>query len=57
MLINKDKLEAFKAESGTQMYNITSYGKILYEGFGEKPPAEVNRQLDYKFMSTVDPEY
>ena len=57
MLIDEDKLEAFKAEAGTQMFNITSYGKILYEGFGEKPPAEVNRQLDYKFMPTVDPEY
>ena len=57
MLIDEDKLEVFKAMAGAQMFNITSYGKILYEGFGEKPPAEVNRQLDYKFMPTVDPEY
>ena len=57
VLVDEDKLEAFKAEAGTEVFKITNYGKILYEGFGKEPPAEVNRQLEFKFMPTVDPEY
>ena len=60
VLIDEDKLEDFKAEAGgTQMFKVTSYGKILYQGFGEKPPEEVNHQLalDLNLCTTIDPEY
>ena len=40
-----------------EVFNIRSYGKVLYKGWGENPPAEVNHQLNFKFMPTVDPEY
>lgn len=53
VLVDKNKRAMFKAQSGTDMLDITKFGKVLHSGYGEQPPEHIKKQMleEYKFSS------
>ena len=49
LLLEKPKLELFKARIKTDTAKLTDYGKILYSGWGEVPPADIQQKIKEQF--------
>lgn len=49
VIIDKGKLDLFKAKIGTPFLRLTDYGQILNSGFGEEPSEEVKRFMEIEY--------
>ena len=50
VLVDEDKLEAFKTKLIAGKLNVAEYGTVLYSGWGDDPPKDIVRKLDLRFM-------
>ena len=50
VLIDKEKIEQFKAKVATGTVDVAHFGQILCSGWGKDPPEEKKRQLEDQFM-------
>ena len=55
VLVDKDKLDDFKAKIATGTIDVAEYGKVLCSGFGKDPPKDIERMIDLQYMPIVDP--
>ena len=56
VLVDEDKIEAFNAMVNTGTIDVADYGTVLHSGWGQDPPKDIKRKIDFKFSATVDPE-
>ncbi len=47
--VNKMKLPLLLKEAGNQQIDLVNYGKIVFSGFGNEPPASVKQYLEKKY--------
>ena len=50
VLVDEDKLLAFKAKIITGKIDVTEYGTVLYSGWGQDPPKDIVRKLNLRFL-------
>ena len=50
VLVDEDKLLAFKAKIITGKLDVTEYGTVLYSGWGQGPPEDIVHKLDLRFL-------
>ena len=55
VLVDKDKVDDFKAKIATGTINVAEYGKVLRSGWGKDPPKDIARMIDLQYMPIVDP--
>ena len=59
LLVDEDKLDAYNAvfsDGSKPSGTMGKYGQILYSGWGEDPPKDVQRKIRMRFHSVIDPE-
>ena len=56
VLVDRDKIEAFKAKVDTGTIDVADYGEVLYSGWGKDPPKHIVRKVDLRFLPCIDPE-
>jgi hypothetical protein len=49
VLVDKPKLELFKAKLKSSYIQLYDYGKIIYSGWGKEPPEEIKRKIEEQF--------
>ena len=54
VLVDEDKVEAFKEKEKSGKLDLAECGKILEHGWGD-PPKDILRKLDLKYKSIIDP--
>ena len=55
----KNKLDAYNAlfsDGSRPKLDCTKYGKVLYSGWGEDPPEDIERRIKMQFHHVIDPE-
>ena len=57
VLVDEDKVDAFKAKIKTGNINVADYGTVLHSGWGQDPPIDIIRKVELRFKSYIDPEY
>ena len=50
VLVDEDKLLAFKAKMITGKIDVAEYGTVLYSGWGQDPPKDIVRKLNLRFL-------
>ena len=56
VLVDKEKVEQFKAKIKTGNIDVANYGKVLYSGWGKDPPKEKIKQIDDQFTRYLKKE-
>ena len=56
VLVDEDKIEAFKNIASTRTIDAGDYGTVLYSGRGQNPPKDIIRKVYLRFMPYIDPE-
>ena len=56
VLVDKEKVEEFKAQVATGTIDVAEYGKILFSGWGENPSKEIDEQTMDRFRSYLEPK-
>ena len=56
VLVDEDKIEAFKNIASSETIDIAEYGTVLYSGRGQNPPKDIIRKVYLRFMPYIDPE-
>ena len=56
VLVDEDKVEAFKSKISSGTIDVADYGKVLKSGWGENPPKDISRKIDLRFLPTISPE-
>ena len=56
VLVDKDKVEDFKAKIKSGSIDVADYGKVLYSGWGEDPPKDITRKVDLRFSPYINLE-
>ena len=56
VLVDEDKVEAFKAKIDTGIIDVADYGKVLHSGWGNNPPKNIVRKVDLRFSPFINPE-
>lgn len=53
VLVDREKCNMFKAQSGTDTLDILQYGTIIRSGYGEEPPKHIKDFMfsEYRFTS------
>ena len=49
VLVDEDKVEAFKSKIATGNLDVADYGNVLFSGWGEDPPEEKKRMIEMQF--------
>lgn len=49
VLVEKPKLELFKAKCKTDFVQVDDYGEILYSGWGNQPPEDIKQKIQDQF--------
>lgn len=49
VMVEKPKFELFKAKLKSDFIFVPDYGKILYSGWGEKPPEDIKQKIKEQF--------
>ncbi len=54
--VEEDRKELFLKALNDDVIHLETYGKIIYSGFGEEPPAELTRQIveEYGMIGAID---
>ena len=56
VLVDKEKVEEFKAQVATGYIDVAEYGKVLHSGWGENPSKEIEEQITEQFTSYLKPK-
>ena len=56
VLVDKEKVEQFKAKIKTGTIDVADYGKVLCSGWGEEPPKDKTKQIDDQFTQYLKRE-
>ena len=56
VLVDKDKVDDFKAKVATGTIKVGEYGKVLRSGWGKDPPKDIEHMIDLQYGNTVDPD-
>ena len=55
VLVDKDKVDDFKAKIASGTIDVAEYGKVLRSGWGKDPPKDVERMIDLQYKPIVAP--
>lgn len=49
VLVDKSKKDMFENIQGTQSLNLNDYGKIIFSGYGDEPPADMKKKMEEEY--------